>query len=75
MAQLGPTLRNPMACSTSGFPVLHHLKNLGGTFIPDLNVLEIWIPPPYPPIKCVVGVLGWLCHSVESMSEMWFLYL
>ena len=33
VAQFCPTLHNPMDCSTPGFPVLHHLPELGQTHV------------------------------------------
>ena len=38
VAQLFPTLCNPMDCSTPGFPVLHHLPELAQTHVHDSAV-------------------------------------
>ena len=45
VTQLCPTLCNPMDCSTSGFPVLHHLPELTQTHI---NWVGDAIQPSHP---------------------------
>ena len=45
VAQLCPTLRDPMSCSTPGFPVLHHHPQLAQTHI---HWIGDAIQPSYP---------------------------
>ena len=39
VAQLSPTLCNPMDCSTPGFPVLHHLPGFAQTMSIESDML------------------------------------
>ena len=45
VTQLCPTLRNPADCSTSGFPVLHHLPERAQTHVHWVSDV---IQPPHP---------------------------
>ena len=52
VALLCPTLCNPMDCSTSSFPVLHHLPELAQTHVHGVNdsiQLSHPLSPPSPP--------------------------
>ena len=40
VAQLGPTLCNPMNCSTPGLPVHHQLPESTQTHVPIVNILH-----------------------------------
>ena len=51
VTQLCPTLREPMDCSTPGFPVLHYLPELAQThvlWLDDAIQLSHPLPPPSP---------------------------
>ena len=72
VAQLCPTLRDPMDCSTPGFPVLHYLPEFAQTHVhPVGDASQPCHPlsPLYPPTLSLSQHQG-LLQSVGSSRQV-----
>ena len=78
VAQLCPTLCNPMDCSTSGFPVLHYLLEFAQThvcWVSDAIQPSHLLSPPSPPavnLSQHQGLFQWVgfLHQVAKVLEL-----
>ena len=78
VAQLCPTLCNPMDCSTSGFPVLHHLPELAQThvhWVGDAIQQSHPLSSPSPPafnLSQDQGLFQWVSssHQMTKVLEL-----
>ena len=76
VAQLCPTLCNPMDCSTPGFPVLHHLSELTQTHVHRVgddiqpsHPLSPLSPPAFNPATGSFPMSdGTRCHEFSKFS-------
>ena len=79
VTQSCPTLRNPMDCSTPGFPVLHHLPELAQThvhWVGDANQQSCPLlsssPPAFNPFPASGSFLmSQFLHQVAKGLELW----
>ena len=66
VAQLCPTLCDPMDCSMPGFPVLHHLRGLA-------QIISIEsVMPSNPPVLCHPLLLISVFPSIRVFSSQFF---
>ena len=72
VAQLCPTLCDPMDCSTPGFPILHHLPDFAQTHVHWVNDSippSHPLSPPFPPALSLSQHQG-LFHWVGSFHQV-----
>ena len=79
VAQSCPALCNSMDCSTSGFPVLHHLQEFAQTRVQWVDdAIQSSHPlshssPPALNVSQDQGLFQWVCslHQVAKVLELW----
>ena len=64
VAQQGPTLWDPMGCSTPGFPVLHHLPEFAQAHVRWVNDV-IQLSYPLSPLL----LLPWIFPTIRMFSN------
>ena len=79
VAQSCPALCNSMDCSTSGFPVLHHLQEFAQTHVQWVDDAIQSSHPlshsslPAPNVSQDQGLFQWVCslHQVAKVLKLW----